>query len=485
MKEGFIRKIKPYEVINESQISEIERCVYQILEKVGLKFEVERNEIFDIFNKGGCKVDVDSRIVRFPKKLVQECLKLCPSKFKVEARNPENNLMIGGDKVYFQPGPGMWYLDLDTYEPRRATRKEFDDATMIYDALPNIHYFHGNCPCTGFEGFDPVIETIGTYTQRTRLSSKVNFIGASVENDRFNIQVADIVGAKGWSGVGAMSPLGWSNDSSEAALRFIKGKFPLAINSGSVWGASAPATISGQLITNIAEDIGPLVLSQLMNPGHEIMVGTFTFPMNMSSGDCFFGNITIGLASCAFVQFWNRFNIPTFVIEAAIPNSKIMDFQSGYEKGMLALSQALAGASVIWLHGTVYGELTAHPIQAILDDDIAGMVGRFLEGVDAGKEALAIDLIEEVGTIPGFYLDKAHTRDWWRKEQYIPKAAELNNIQNWIKGGKKKAVDLAKSRMEEILASHTIKHPLTPSEEADIDRVIKDARVFYKDKMSS
>jgi trimethylamine--corrinoid protein Co-methyltransferase len=207
--------------------------------------------------------------------------------------------------------------------------------------------------------------------------------------------------------------------------------------------------------------------------------------MNMSSGDCFFGNITIGLASCAFVQFWNKFSIPTFVIEAAIPNSKTMDFQSGYEKGMLALSQALAGASVIWLHGTVYGELTAHPIQAILDDDIAGMVGRFLEGVDASKEALAIDLIEEVGTIPGFYLDKAHTRDWWRKEQYIPKAAELNNIQNWIKGGKKKAVDLAKSRMEEILANHTIKHSLTPSEEADIDRVIKDARVFYKDKMSS
>ncbi len=485
MKEGFIRKIKPYEVINESQNDEIERGVYHILEKVGLKFEVEQTEIFDIFKKGGCKVDVDARTIRFPKKLVKECLKLCPSTFKVGARNQENDLLIGGDRVYFQPGPGMWYLDMDTYEPRRATRKEFDNATRIYDALPNIHYFHGNCPTTGFEGFDPIIETIGTYTQRTRLSSKVNFIGASVENDRFNIQVADIVGAKGWSGVGAMSPLGWSNDSSEAALRFIKGRFPLAINSGSVWGASAPATISGQLVTNIAEDIGPLVLAQLMNPGHPVMVGTFTFPMNMSSGDCFFGNITIGLASCAFVQFWRKFSIPTFVIEAAIPNSKTMDFQSGYEKGMLALSQALAGASVIWLHGTVYGELTAHPIQAILDDDIAGMVGRFLEGVDASKEALAIDLIEEVGTIPGFYLDKAHTRDWWRKEQYIPKAAELNNIQNWIKGGKKKAVDLAKSRMEEILASHTIKHPLTPSEEADIDRVIKDARVFYKDKMNS
>jgi len=281
-----------------------------------------------------------------------------------------------------------------------------------------------------------------------------------------------------------MSPLGWSNDSSEAAMRFIKGGFPLAINSGSVWGASAPATIAGQLVTNIAEDIGPLVLAQLMNPGHPVMVGTFTFPMNMSSGDCFFGNITIGLASCAFVQYWRRFNIPTFVIEAAIPNSKTMDFQSGYEKGMLALSQALAGASVIWLHGTVYGELTAHPIQAILDDDIAGMIGRFLEGVNADQDALAIDLIEEVGTIPGFYLDKAHTRKWWKQEQYIPQAAELSNIQNWLKKGKKTAIDVAKEKMEEILANHKITYSLTPSQEEDIDLIIQDARQYYKDKMN-
>jgi len=187
LQQEFIRNIKPYEVVNESQLDKIERGVYHILEKVGLKFEVEQTDIFDIFEKGGCRVDVDARIVRFPQKLVKECLALCPTSFRVAARDPQFDLMIGGSRVYFQPGPGMWYLDLDTFEPRRATKQEFDDATRVYDALPNIHYFHGNCPTTGFEGFDPIIETIGTYTERTRLSPKVNFIGASVENDRFNI----------------------------------------------------------------------------------------------------------------------------------------------------------------------------------------------------------------------------------------------------------------------------------------------------------
>ena len=55
-----------------------------------------------------------------------------------------------------------------------------------------------------------------------------------------------------------------------------------------------------------------------------------------------------------------------------------MDFQSGYEKAMNALLPAMSGAGVVLIHGTVYGRLTAYPVQGIPDDDIAGMVGRTL-----------------------------------------------------------------------------------------------------------
>jgi trimethylamine--corrinoid protein Co-methyltransferase len=69
-------------------------------------------------------------------------------------------------------------------------------------------------------------------------------------------------------------------------------------------------------------------------------------------------------------------------------------------------------------------ELTYHPVQSILDDDIAGMVGRFAEGVEVSEETMALGLIEKVGPSPGHYLDKEHTIKWWRKEQFIPKAAD-------------------------------------------------------------
>lgn len=126
--------------------------------------------------------------------------------------------------------------------------------------------------------------------------------------------------------------------------------------------------MAGELVTNIVESLGPLILAQLIDPGHPVVPGTFTFPTNMSTGAPFFCNITIALASAGFAQFWRRYRIPTQLIEAAIPNAKIWDFQSGYEKGMNALVQAQAGGSIVWIHGTVHGELTAHPLQAILDE---------------------------------------------------------------------------------------------------------------------
>jgi trimethylamine--corrinoid protein Co-methyltransferase len=205
----------------------------------------------------------------------------------------------------------------------------------------------------------------------------------------------------------------------------------------------------------------------------------------MRSGDPLFGNITIALATAGLNQFWRRYEIPTQLIEAAIPNAKCMDFQSGYEKSMLALIQAISGGAIVWIHGTVYGELTAHPLQAVLDDDIAGMIGRFLEGVDVNQETLAIELIGKVGPIPGFYLDKEHTRKWWKHEQYMPQAADMLNLAEWKKTGKRTALDYAKERMKDILESHMISIPLSEDQDEEIEHILADARKFYRERMEA
>lgn len=482
MLKGFSRSFKSLEILTEEQVHSIWRGVFEVLERTGLKFEVETPKVLKIFDDGGCKVNYDTKIVKFPPGLVEQCLNKCPSSFHVEARDPKNDLVVGGDTVYIEPGPGMWSLDINTFEPRLPTRQEFYDAVTVYDALPNLHLFHNNSPNTSFEGVHPLMSTIETYAARARNSTKVNNICHANENDRFNLEIANVVGAKGIFGAAPASPLTWSDDAISSLMRSLGTGLPIGACGGSVWGATAPATIAGELITNIAESIGPLVLVQLVAPEHPFFAGTFTFPQNMRTGAPLFGNIVISLAGAAFNQIWRKYQVPTELIEAAIPNSKCMDFQSGYEK-MSALILAMSGGNIVWVHGTVHGELTAHPVQAIMDDDIAAMIGRFLEGITVNDETMAIELIEEVGPIPGIYLDKNHTRKWWRKEQFTPIVGDTSTLQEWLNTDRKTTIDLAKEKMREILATHKVSIPLTTSQDEEIQRILAEARKFYKKRM--
>jgi trimethylamine--corrinoid protein Co-methyltransferase len=176
------------------------------------------------------------------------------------------------------------------------------------------------------------------------------------------------------------------------------------------------------------------------------------------------------------------YRIPKSNATPGFPSSKKIDFQTGYMKALNALAAAVTGSDIILLHSGVYGEITAHPMEAILDDDIAGMVGRFVEGVIVNNETIALELIEQVGPIPGHYLNTAHTRKWWKKEQYVPNAADELTYPEWLKTGKKDCLDYAKDKLEEILANHNVSKPLTPGQEENLGRILKEARDYYKKK---
>jgi trimethylamine:corrinoid methyltransferase-like protein len=81
---GFTRNFKPLELLNEEQMAQIERGVCYILEKVGLKFEGETQNVLKIFKEGGCSVDSSKKIVKFFPSLVKDCIDKCPGHFRIE-----------------------------------------------------------------------------------------------------------------------------------------------------------------------------------------------------------------------------------------------------------------------------------------------------------------------------------------------------------------------------------------------------------------
>lgn len=475
-RKGIVRKIGLLEMLAESEVERLHEATLKVLWETGVRFESEW--ALDFLAANGCKVDRATHRVHFPRELVETCLAQAPRSFVVKAPKPENDLVLGGEGMYFTHSSGMETVDLTTFEPRKATLKEYIDCVRVLDALDTVDLL-GAYPFFGYEGVPPAMAIPEGVALKMRFSGKHQMEGCSNDNEIFTVQMAQATGQEITGIVGYSAPLMWGREAIDGARRIVEAGFHLTTVDGCVRGGSAPVTLAGGIVVSNAAHLSMIVLTQLLRPGHRISVGHFSLPMNMSTGAPAFGQIDSSLSNVMFNQVWRWYGIHCSNGSPGYVNAKVMDFQAGYEKTAAAILAALSGAGFILLHLGVSGEITAHPLQAILDEDVAGMIGRFLAGEDVSDETIALDLIAEVGPLPGHYMDKRHTIRWWRKEQYVPRAADRLSYPQWLSGGRKVALDYARERMESILADEP-KSMLTDSQEEDLRRILAEARAFFE-----
>jgi trimethylamine--corrinoid protein Co-methyltransferase len=474
---GFLRRFKPFEIVTEEQVGQIHEGTLDVLAEAGVK--IYNDEALKVYKKGGCKVDFDSKLVQFPPALIEECLRKCPSSFRVKSRNPDHDLVLGLDNVVFFNFPGRDIVDLTTWESRTPTRKEHIDLVTVLDALPTVHFIN-NYPYFGYQGIPENMKEMEGAALRLAHSTKVTMEIANNDIDRFTFRMANAIGTEIFANPNTSSPLTCYTDQTNACFLAAEYDLPSMIWDGATVGSTAPASIAGAIISSNAEVIPYIVLLQLLKPGARVAVANLVLPQNMKTGAPAFGDICISLHLVAYNQVWRKYGIPMVASSSGVSNSKIVGFQLAYEKTIPSLVAALSGSSAVQIHSSVYGEITAHPVQAILDDDIAHMIGRFMEGIEVSDDSLAVDLINRVGPIPGHFLSEAHTRRWWNREQYVTESADRLTYPEWKNGGRKNDMDYAKEKMEEILSGHTVKPPLTASEEEEIEKILKEAREYFK-----
>jgi trimethylamine--corrinoid protein Co-methyltransferase len=479
MIKGFTRKYEPLELLREEEVQAIHRGALFTLEKTGMR--VEHEGALTLCEQHGCSVDFEHRRVRFPAWLVEESLRQSPSSYLLKARNRDQDLMVGGDTVYFMQGMGMRYLDLETWETRPATAEEHRQAMVVADALTNVHLADGVFFYMEREGIPPVMVMLENLASGLRHSTKAQQFGYQVDCELFAIQIAEALGINLNAELDSAAPLTLYAGAVEAAFRYVNAGIPIEPTVSIATGSEGPATMAGSMVLAIAMVMGWTVLTQLIQPGAPMSIQQGNGPMDMHTGNVLFGAVE-GAMSCAMMnQMLRRYGIPSCSSAGFSSTSKVVDYQVGYQKGMGALIDALSGGNLLIFQGGSGGELHYHPALSILDDDVAGWIGRFLQGVTTTDTTLAIELINQIGPIPGHYLSAAHTREWWRREQYLPEVADLAPYPVWLKSGKKDALALAKERMDEILATHQ-PVPLPQDQSEEVERIMADARAYYHDQ---
>jgi trimethylamine--corrinoid protein Co-methyltransferase len=113
----------------------------------------------------------------------------------------------------------------------------------------------------------------------------------------------------------------------------------------------------------------------------------------------------------------------------------------------------LAGVHFITCGGTLESTMTeSHPLM-VLDDEMCGLALRLARGIEVNEDTIALDLIKEVGWA-GHYLDQMHTAEHYRQEFSFPRLLKRTPRDSWEKKGAKTAFDLARERVQELLAKY-------------------------------
>lgn len=452
-----LHRLPVYDLVDPETLELIHQASMQILAEVGIAFYDD--EALAILREHGAEVDSDS-VARFDPALIETYLALAPSQFTQLARNPDNNMVIGGDALCFAPVYGPPYV-LDLGRGRReATLVDFQNFVKLAYLSPYIHHSGG----TIVEPTDKPTETrhLDMIYSHIKYSDKA-FMGSvtSAENAADSVRLAEILfGAEQIQAAPALlslinisSPRRLDDRMLGALKVYARAGQATIITPFVLSGAMAPVSIAGTVAQLNAEALAGIVFAQMCRPGAPVVYGSFQTTIDLQSGAPVFGAPESQLSLYLSAQMARRYNLP-FRSGGMFTSSKIPDIQAGFESIMAMLPAVMARVNFI-LHaaGWLENGLSAGYEKFVLDCEILGMFHKYLEGVDFSEDGFALDAIQSVPP-GGHHLGTPHTMRYFRSAFYRAELFDYNSAEQWAIDGSKDGYHRAQDKVRRLLREY-------------------------------
>jgi trimethylamine--corrinoid protein Co-methyltransferase len=218
----------------------------------------------------------------------------------------------------------------------------------------------------------------------------------------------------------------------------------------------------GTLAQCNAEFLGAAVLTQMIQPGKEVIYNTLPTVADMRTGAYSPGAIETGILHMGCAQMARYYNIPAGGY-IGLTNSKINDAQSGFETGMSAVAGYLGGVDILNMAGLLDALMTFDFAKAVIDNEIALMLKQIRRGFEFSEENFALDQITEIGP-GGMFASTEHTLERMRSAMLLTEIADRDSRAQWQERGALDTQARAIRRVKEIL---THDNPAVFSPEVD------------------
>ncbi len=442
-------------LLSQPQVERIHQASLEILETVGLL--VRNKKAREIFSHHGLVVDNETQMVKFPRGIVEEYRAYFPPTFTFRGRDPGYDRTIPDQSPLILTGSSAPNLiDPITGYERRATSADLARISHLINELPGYDVFSiatlaDDAPPGQFSlsRFYPSIKNtvkpIRANTPPQELEDMLRLVymiagseAAYREHPFVTFHYCPVV-----------SPLTMDYDSTDLLIFFKEQNLPSYFSIVPNAGLTSPLTLVGTLAQANAEFLAAAVLSQMIQPGTELIYNNLPTVADMRTGAYSPGAIETGILHMGCAQMARFYNLPCGGY-VGLTNSKLNDAQSGYETGMSVVAGYLGGMDIFNMGGLLDALMAFDFAKAVIDNDIAMMLKRLGRGIEFSEENLALDLIPEVGP-SGMFADTEHTLMRMRSTMYLTDIADRNPRQQWQEDGALDIQGQALKRVKDIL----------------------------------
>jgi len=450
-------RLPPVNFASEDEIESIHRASLKLVEEFGIA--ILHDESRDMMITAGAETVAGTNRVRFAPELIMQLMSTTPSSFTMHARNPDHNVLIGGDQMAFcmmGSAPNASCLD----QGRRTGNTEDFQNFLKLAQQHNIIHMNGGYPCEPVDIHPSVRHLDCVYDLATLTDKAYSIYSLGEDRNRDGIEMTRIarnVSAETlkaepsvWTVINTNSPMQLDVPMLQGIIEMASMGQVSVITPFTLSGAMAPVTIAGALVQQNAEALVGMAFSQIVNPGAPVMYGGFTSNVDMKSGAPAFGTPEYMKAQIVGGQLARRYQVPYRTSNVCAANT--VDAQAAYES-VFSLWGAVQSGMHMLKHGAGWmeGGLCCSYEKTILDIDLLQMIAESLEPLDFSDEALALDAIKEVGP-GGHFFGIDHTQTRYKTAFYSPVLSDWRNFETWQEAGEPTAMQKANRVWKERLA---------------------------------
>lgn len=454
----FENRMPRYDILSEESMSVLDAGWRRIVSEIGVEFMSPW--AVDLLREAGQSVEGEN--VKFDPEWILKQVAQVPQEFNIRARNPKNNVHIGGNSMVFGGVYGPPFVREGNVR-RDATFGDYENFCKLaqsFDALDSV----GGVVC---EPNDLSLDSrhLDMAFAAATLTDKF-FMGnvVTAENAKDVIRMAEIIhGGRAAieetpaliSLINCNSPLRWDDRMLDSLREYALAGQPVVVTPFLLMGAMSPVTIPATLAQQIAEALTGLALVQLIRPGAPAVFGSFLSNIDMQSGSPQFGTPESGIGLLCTGQIARHFKLP-FRGGGGLNSSQTVDAQSAYQTMMTMMPTFLSGTNwVMHTAGWLEGGLVSSYDKFILDVEILQSLMVEFTPLEFNESSLAFDAHLEVGH-GGHFLGAAHTMDRFRDCFYRPFLTNSDNYERWTRLGARDTRDRAEEIWKKKLADYVM-----------------------------